>query len=406
MRSEIKQTLILSLGTGATALLSTIFNIYTGRILGPSDYSVFATAISFVYIFSIGVGPVSATVAHFTTGLRSTAEFGKIRYLLSTIYRKVFSYGLVAFLIALLAIRPASSFLQFPSSLPLFMAFGVAYLSVVLAVPRGALRGFEHFHAYNLSLVSEASIRLFVGVLLLILVPSPTSALLAYLIALAISAGLSDLRVRTYWKGTQPERVSAEGIRRFAQSMFVLAFAATAFQNLDMLLVKHLIDPQRAGYYGASLTLARASTFLFMPIGILALPHLTARHQRHEPLFQSVLLLSLVYLGLALPFLLVAWLWSDPLVQFLYGPSFRPASPLLLPLAAAFMFSNLSLLLSQAFAAARSFQFLTTFLTLLLIEALALLRWHASLSQIASVVLLSHLATFLVLLLILAREDL
>ena len=60
----IRGSAALLLGTGITSLLSLIYSVYAGRILGPEKYSAFAAALSLFYVLSIAAVPVNNTATH------------------------------------------------------------------------------------------------------------------------------------------------------------------------------------------------------------------------------------------------------------------------------------------------------------------------------------------------------
>ena len=67
MHDETKYSITLLLGTGLTALLSVIYVIIVGRMLGPEEAADFFAAISFCLLFISISAPINDTVTRFTS---------------------------------------------------------------------------------------------------------------------------------------------------------------------------------------------------------------------------------------------------------------------------------------------------------------------------------------------------
>ncbi len=393
MRSETRHSIVLIAGTGTTALLSLVYAVYVGRLLEPADYAHFTAAVSFVYLCSVAMGPINPTVARFTAKYASHGAYGKIRTLYREITRRVAIYGLLCAAAALLVIGPLANILRFPSPWPLAVAYGMVYLTMLLSVARGVLRGIHGFGQYNVNVVLEALFRLLVGVVLLQFARAVVPGLLAYLIALVAVVVMSQFQLRGIWADHPPERVDGSEIRRFAPPMFLLAIGTAGFQNIDMLMVKHFAQATDAGCYGAAATLARSMIVLVTPFNILLLPLLTALHEQNRPMTGTLLRVIARYILIAALPLLVFGLWARPLIIRLYGEPFAPAAGVLLPLAAALGLWCLSALIAMSFISAGRFRFLYVYLGGLVLEILGLIVRHDSLQTVVTVVFVAHAAT-------------
>ncbi len=386
MRTETRHSLILVVGTGTTALLSMVYSVYAGRMLGPADYADFTAAISLIVLFSLALGPINGIVTRFTAQFASRGEYGKIRTLSREISKRVALFGLIGVLIGLLAVRPLAGVLQFNSPIPLIMAYGLTYLSLLLNVPRGVLRGVQAFGKYSVNTVLEATIRLIAGIVLLQCICGVVSGLSAYLIALTGILVFARFQMRSIWRGHAAESVDGSAIRRFTAPMFVLALCGASFQNIDMLFVKHYFAPADAGHYGAAFTLTRTIGMLVTPFGLLLLPVIAGLYDRGQPIAAPFARICSYFLLLVTGPLLLFWLWPDKIIVLLYGSEYEAAAPLLGLLATARLAGYLAALLELTQSAMNNFRFLYIHVFTLAAEALALMIWHDSLQMIVGVV--------------------
>ena len=387
MQTETKHSIVLVIGTGVTAGLSLIYSAVAGRILGPAENGVFTTTVSLVLWCQLALGPINGTIARFSAEYVGEGHVGKIRTLVHEVARRVGLYGLIGLAVALLLLKPLAGILQFQSIWPLLVALGMIYATLQLSIARGVLRGTQSFGSYNVNIITEAAIRLAVGLVLLRLLWGATSGLTAYLIALVATVVLARTQLRRMWYGQAPEPLDGRAVRRFAVPMFVMMFASAGFHNIDMLFVKHCFPAADAGIYGAVFVWARIMGTLVTPFSTLMLPWLTTLHTQRQALTGSFIRICAYFLLLAaIPLALFA-LWPGQIITWSYGEPFAAAAPLLFTLAAARLVGYLAHMLALAGAATNNFRFLYVYLPAFAAQVAALSLWHDSLRQVVAVVL-------------------
>ncbi len=391
MRSETKHSLVLIAGTGLSALLSLAYAVHAGNVLGPALYADFAGAISLVSLCNIALGPINGTVTRFTAQYACQGAYGKILTLSREVARRVALYGLMGGGFALLMLTPLTDAFNFRSVWPILVAVGVVYLTLLLSVARGVLRGVQSFGHYSLNIALEAVVRLFFGVVLLSWVCSAVSGLLAYPIGLVVVLMVSRAQLRRVWGGCEPQSLDGTAVRQFALPMFVLMFASAGFENADMLFVKHYFSESEAGVYGSAFTLVRAISVIATPFCTLMLPLLTRLHEQGDGLSRSFVRVCGHFLLLsAVPLLLFA-IWSEKIMLLLYGQPYIEAAPLLLPLAGARLVGYLGAMIALFHASTGRFGFLMLYLPVLAIEVVALFVWCDSLIAVVIVALVAQI---------------
>ena len=254
MRPETKHSIILVAGTGTTAVLSMVYSFHVGRQLGPALFADFATVISLTMTLALALGPINGVVTRFTAQYACHNDYGKIRTLYHEIGKRVLLIGAVAVVAGVVMLGPLGRWLKFDSSIPLLFALGITYLSLMLNVPRGVLRGVQWFGSYNINTVTESLIRLAAGVALLHFVCGVAAALSAYVVALAAIVIIGHRQARRVWNGHAALPVDGRDIKSFSVAMVVFAACGAGFQNIDMLMAKHYFADAEAGQYAAAFT--------------------------------------------------------------------------------------------------------------------------------------------------------
>ena len=404
MRTETRHSIVLTAGTGTAAALSLIYTVYAGRQLGPERYADFTAAASFAFFCCIALGPINGTVARFSAQYASHGDYGKIRTLSREVARRVALFGLAGLALGLLVLRPLTTAGHFASYGPLLVAYGMVYLTLLLSVTRGVLRGVQSFNQYNLNILLEAASRLVLGVALLNVVGGATAGLAAHVVALAVVLMLCPWQLRGVWRGHEPARIDRGEVRRFTAPMFIAIFAYAGFQNLDMFFVKHHFSATDAGQWSAAFALTRALGVLVTPFTILLLPLLTTLYEKGHRIGPTFIRTCSYFLVLAAGPLVLFWLWPVGIVKVLYQEEFTGAAPLLLPLAVARLACYLTYLIVLVFASRARFRFLYIYVPGLAAEALVLLIWADSLATAAAAVLIVQAVILLLLAVLVAAE--
>jgi O-antigen/teichoic acid export membrane protein len=393
-RPEARQTFVLMVGGGATALLGLIYGLYATRTLDAGAVGEFTHALAIVAFLQISLGPINGTVAKFTAEYAAQGATGRIRSLVAEVTRRVAGYGLIPLLIAVVLAFPLASFWKYQSPVPIVVAFAITYTALVLSVSRGALRGLQAFGQYNVNIIFESGLRLVIGAVLLAFWIGSTAGLLPYLVALGATLLLSHWQLNRKWANVPSEPVDGRAVRGFVGPMFLLMLAYAGFQNMDMLFAKRVFASELADAYGVAFYLTgRAVDAMVTPFHTLMLPLLANLHGAGKPLTATFLRICCYFLGLAILPLLLFALWPEPLVRLVYGDRFLEAVPILFPLTAVRVIGHLCHLVGLAGAAAGRFAFLIIYIAGLLAQFVAMLFWHQSPPMIVKTMVVVQSAT-------------
>lgn len=353
VRHELGQGLGLLASHAIAAMLTMGYLAWVGRALGTEAAADFFSGVFTIFLLVSVFGPINVVVTHLTAVDAARGAHEHAHRLRRWMGRRVAVGGAALGAIALVSSAPGTT-----SSVRVW-AFLVAWIWILLSVGRGHLRGVKRFGAYGASVLFESVVRLALGAVVLLTAPSPDRALWPYFAAAALAWVVVEGSLRGP-VGRDP--VDGAAVARLAAPMFVLALADAGYQNWDVLFVKWHHEPTAAGIYGAAAAVTRALGVLLTPFVTLAMPLLTERHERRQGTGAALLRLCGYFVALsALPLAAFGW-WDDELIRLLYGPEFAAAAPLLLPHALQLLLAYLAMMIGQAFAAARRFDFLLLYL--------------------------------------------
>ena len=392
-RQVLLQRLSLVGGTGGGALLTMIWMAWAGRKLGPAASSDFYAAVFLVFAIYMLGHPINGLAARFGALWRAQGAQQRIWPLYTRLMRTLLWVGVPSALIGLPTLAWQADLLHFQEPWALALGLLAGWLAVAASAGRGVLRGVGRLTAFAGSVLTEAVIRLGLGIALLALWPSASAAMAAYVAAGLATVGLGELLVRR----ALPERTQASPVDTTAERRALLAFAApmllmalcdAAYQNLDVLVAKRSMSLELAGQYGAIATLTRALGVLVQPFALLVIPLLTTSHARGERVGRQLAGLTAAFLGLAALPMVVFLIWPRELVVLIYGEPFAPAAPWLAGHAVASLAMFVSLMLAQAFAAVARFAFLWIYLAGVVALGVGLALWHTTPAEMIRVMVM------------------
>jgi len=388
LRPETRHTVVLLLGTGITTALGLAYGVYATRMLPEGSVGTFAHALSIVAFLQIALGPINGTVAKFTAEYAGKGELGRVRSLVGEVARRVARYGAIVLTLAVVVAFPLAAYWKYASPGPLILALLITFVTLLLSVTRGALRGLQRFGSLNGNTIFESACRLLVGLPLLMLWLNATAALSAYFVALMATLVLARRQLRGVWAGAAPVSIDGRSVRRFALPMFVLMLASAGFQNIDMLVVKRALSTADADAYGVAFYLTgRAVAVLVTPFNTLMLPMLANLHGAGRSTQSPFLRVCGYFILLAAIPLGLFFMWPGAIIHGLYGDRFTGAVALLCPLAVVRLMGHLCHMIGLAGAASGRFGFLYVYVIGFIAQAIALGVCESTASAIVSALL-------------------
>ena len=118
----ISNSSIVFIGTIIGSFLSYLFNMLTGRLLGPSLYGEFTTLLSLMAILSVAGGAVLTVTMKYTSELYTKNEIQALRKLFFKFSQYVLVFSITLFLVSCLFIKPIEHFFSISKVLPIVIS--------------------------------------------------------------------------------------------------------------------------------------------------------------------------------------------------------------------------------------------------------------------------------------------
>lgn len=303
--------------------LGLVTGVLITRALGPEGRGLYATAAA---IGAIGV-QFGNLGLHASNTYYVAQNRGLLPQLLGNTLVVSIAFGGTALALAWLV------FQAWPALAPLhgwllllalvWIPLGLAYLLL-----QNLLLGVQAVRAYN---TIELSTRIMaVGLLAWIIwrqAVTPERVVGVSLVTFAVGILLVGGRLRTQLTAAPSWSwpLFQQGLH-YGFKAYLAAFFAYLVLRVDLLMVKQILGAEQAGYYSLAANMADLMGLLPTSIGALLFPKLAAMPDLAER-WRIVRQIALGLGGLMSGVVLVAGVFAQPVIDFLYGASFLPAAP-------------------------------------------------------------------------------
>ena len=362
-----------------------LFHIIVSRELGPSSYGALTSLLAVLLVLSVPLNVLQTTVAKRAAILRAQGHADELPELSRAAVRVILPFAIIGALIFCVGSPVLSAFLHVGAG-SVAMLGGYVFLSLLLSVPLGVLQGSLRFRALAVVMAVGVGARLVLGFALVHAGYGIGGALVATLLAPAISLVLAERALRPK-DATQGEPRWSITLLRGDLRLTMLGLGSFwVLAAVDILLARHFLRTTAAGYYASADILARALLFLPGAVSTAAFPRFVqiARDPAAARRWLTVTVGAVVGLSLAgLPLLVLLRSWA---ISLAFGGRFAPAARFVPGLSVAMMFLAVANLLVYFHIAAGTRSHLVL-LAGAAAEAVLIALFHDSAGEVVGVVL-------------------
>lgn len=327
-RSLFKEGGFLMIAVVFGNLLAYIFQVYMGRVLGPAEYSVLGSLTSVFYIISIPISTLTTVVSKFTAQYKGGGEYSKVRAFFLVALKKVVSYGIVVVAVFLALTPFISKFLNLDSNIPLLLLGITLLFSLLLTVSRGTLQGLQMFNQLSLNIILEGSVRLFAGVVLILLGLGVNGAVLSYGVTYSLAFFISFIPLRFIFR-EKSVGISIPNFYKYSAYVFITFACLTLMTNLDVVLVKHFFSPDLAGYYNVASLLSKVPYFISVALVSIIFPKVSELNFSNKP-HKHIFMKSVFFVGsLSVMVGVTYMLFPSQIINLFFGQQYIKAAEFL-----------------------------------------------------------------------------
>jgi O-antigen/teichoic acid export membrane protein len=378
-------------GSLAAGALGYVFHFLTGRLLGPAQYAVIASAVAALYILNLPALVVQIVSARFTSVASGRGLLGNVPGLLLQVSGLGFAVGLVVSAGLLIFRAPLATYLQLPDQRVIGILAAASLIAILASATRGALQGLRRFVALSINTALDMGTRVVSSAGLILIGLGTLGGLLALVIGPFV-AYVSSLFLFGGLRGAhRGERAAFKTVGSYAAMTSVAAIGTTYLYNADVLLSKHFLVAAAAGIYAAASVLGRVVYFLGLTVAQVMFPEVATLHARNEPHYH-VVDLSLGLVGIVAVGMVVIYALVPGLVVLPFGSAFAPVRPYLWPFATALGMLTVANLFINYFLSIGSARFVIPLVLACILETAMIISFHSSVGQIVWMVVLSMTA--------------
>ena len=270
---------VLFLGSSIASFGNYLFHLLMGRMLGPIDYGILASLISLTYLLGIPLGSLGVVVVKYVSTFRGKGELGMIAYFYSWINKKLIPLGLAGSFLLLFFSPLIASFLHFESSLLVLLMVVLNLVGVYQTVPGATLQGLLRFGLVSVLGIVQVSLKLGIAVLLAYWGGKVFGAVSAMIISALVGYSLVVFWVRRLLVKPEKEgKINGREVVKYAIPVFFSTLAFTSLYTTDVVLARHFLSAQEAGFYAALSTLGKTIVFASSPIIGVMFPLVSEHH--------------------------------------------------------------------------------------------------------------------------------
>ncbi|MFA5188768.1 MAG: oligosaccharide flippase family protein [Patescibacteria group bacterium] len=401
----IRNSFILIFGNIAAGFLGYIFQLLVSRKLTITGYGELQSLTSLISILAVP----GAAISFFT--IKHSAEyFTKNDYpgnyaFYNWLRLKIYKIAVILTAIFLLFSPLLMRYLHLSSYANLFLTWLGVFFSLLIVIKTGVLYGWQDFKHLSLNSILSASVKLFVGVLLVQFVASVFSALLGI-----VAAGIfSFLFLKIFLKkekyyGNPPDKradgFSDQALKKEIKSLILpilfFTFLISMLSSVDMLMVKNLLKPEAAGFYGAFNILGKIIFWASSSVVAVVLPLACAQNSQNKKLDNKTLFYAnaLIFI-ICLSGLAIYYYFPTLIVSLLYGAKYLPMAHNLWVFALISL--SLSLLSLEANLAYSRNDFKINYIlsAVVILEMILISRFHQTIFAIAISIFCSQIFGYL-----------
>jgi O-antigen/teichoic acid export membrane protein len=368
------------------------FHFLVSRRLPVAEYGTVTSLIAALTIAGIPSVILATIVAKYSAELTALGDLPRLRVLAERFAVTAFIVGGVIGATAAFNGARIASFLRIDDAGLLVLLGAVTVCAVLTPTIRAVLQGMHQYGTFATSTVLEVGGRAFFGVTAVELGGGVRGVLGGYLIGSLVALVYTVVAVALAC-GRAREKTVIDVKRLILTSGAIAAtiVAQTLLAYIDVVAVKHYLQAESAGMYGAVATLGKAVLFASSFAPMLVLPRAAAIGRQRAVVFrQGLVVVGSIGLIGVMGFALLA----EQILNITYGARYRAAAPLLAPYGIAMAFLAGTNLITSFAIGAHRFTFVVPLIIAAVIEVVALAFFHASLQEVVGAVVASQVLAF------------
>ena len=290
-----------------------IFNAFLGRELTLEQYGELSVFVSLLFLSSIPVNALGATVTQKVAYIYGKFSKGRARAYLQLISTRSLAVAIAISMIWVILIPFTKNFFNSENLIPFIIFTPVWFITILSSNFGGYLKGSLSFEKISFIVISESLVKL---LLTYIFIRLGLAEIIYCVIPASIFVSLSlNIFFASKDKSEKIDPKEAVFNKTFFLSALLLGVTNIAFLGLDVILVKHYLSATETGIYGLLSLVGKMVFFFGSLVATFVLPVIAKEHGANQDTgksFSRLFSLTVVLTSFASLFLII------------FGPSLLP----------------------------------------------------------------------------------
>lgn len=351
-----------------------LFQVVASRLLGPADYSLMGGIFAIITVIGVSTSSLQTASAKMAASSPLRAPVPVHR---DPLVLRVVKVTLPLVLLAALLSPLVAMFLR--SGIAPALLLGLYLIEApLLSIGFGRLQGLQSFSAFAYVSLGLAGGRLVLTVAVLALGWGVTGVVGASFAVTAVGAWIAlQLSQRAY---AVPSREMWQDTARATAALVVFWVMVSA----DVPVARHGLDAEAAGQYTAASVIGKAVLWLPGAISLIMFPKVARARETGELTHPHLLRSLFLTVGLCILAVIAMWVGGPTLIPVVFGSQYSPGAEIAWQVGAVCIpFAIANLLIFYHLTRASS-DFLVALVIGLILEVVALVSLHGSVSGIIS----------------------
>jgi len=381
----VRGSMVVFLGSAVASAINYLYHMVLGRMLGPSDYGIFASLLSLTYVYGIPVSVLNLVSLKYIASLKQSGGVEQAAGFFRWFGKKIILFSLFLFIISMAVSPLAAGFLRVSVFWVILTNF-IILIGIYSGFCSTTIQGFLRFGLSALASVSSTVFKIIIAVIFVYLGWRVSgvlfSLLLSSLFGLVLVSYFVKKKINFPEKRVTEVRIPLQEIVRYGFPVLFSSLALTSFYTTDILLVKNLFPEKEAGLYASLAILGKIVFFASSSIGIVMFPLVAGKRAKGENYRRLYLNSFLLVFFVSSSITVVYFLFPELMVNLLYGSQYLSIAPLLGLFAVFMSFYSLVCLTINFFLAASRTVMITLPLVGAILQIILIFLFHTSLRQV------------------------
>jgi len=379
--SLARNSVIVLVGSMGANVLSYLYHLVMGRLLGPSGYGELSSLLSILYIFTVPLLVAQTVLVKFVSGFKAHGEIGQAKSLFVQATKSFIVVSVLGLPLILISAPWVTAFLHLPSIQLYVLVYVLLVFSLLTVATVGVLTGYQKF----LWVSGIGALAILVKLLLSIplVVWGVSGVLAAGVAASVIIYGIYFIPLRFVLtvksKATQLTKRDALG---FAVPTLLTQLGVISLFSTDIILVRHYMNAHDAGIYAALAILGKIIFYASSAVPSVLFPVASERSARGTNIRTLVTSATLAVAAVSGGLTLVYFLFPSFIIGLLFGSAYSGAALLLGQFAVFLAFYSVGNILAISSLAAGKMNIWVISVLAAMIQIIGMTLFHATLSSV------------------------